>query len=77
MAATQETPRPPTLPCERSRVSDRLCELVLAADGLAAGEREELLRERAGNDPELLAEARRRLELADAMPDGFLSVAAA
>ncbi len=73
MPAPQEAGRPPTLPLEQSRPSGRLCELVVAAAGLDPGEREDYLARRAGDDPELQAAARRRLELADAMPDSFLS----
>ncbi|MCP3959343.1 MAG: serine/threonine protein kinase [bacterium] len=56
-----------------SQQSSRVREIVLAAAGLAADEREDYLRSHADEDPEMLAEVRRRIALADEAPDDFLS----
>lgn len=55
----------------------RVGEIVLAAAALAPGEREAWLRQVTLSRPDLLAEVRRRLEIAAALPESFLAVPAA
>jgi eukaryotic-like serine/threonine-protein kinase len=55
----------------------RVGEIVLAAAALDPGEREAWLRQVTLSRPDLLAEVRRRLELAAALPESFLAVPAA
>lgn len=55
----------------------RLGEVVLGAAALEGEAREVYLLATAGNEPALLAEARRRLSLAAALPDSFLALPAA
>lgn len=55
----------------------RVGEIVLAAAALDPGEREAWLRQVTLSQPDLLAEVRRRLELAAALPESFLAVPAA
>lgn len=62
---------------EASQDLRRVGEIVLAAAALAPGEREAFLRQVTLSQPALLAEVRRRLELAAALPESFLAVPAA
>lgn len=62
---------------EASRDVLRIGEVVLAAAALDPQEREAFLRQVTLTQPGLLAEVRRRLELAAALPESFLAVPAA
>lgn len=62
---------------EASQDLRRVGEIVLAAAVLDPGEREAFLRQVTLSQPALLAEVRRRLELAAALPESFLAVPAA
>jgi serine/threonine-protein kinase len=60
-----------------ARGSLRVAEVVLAAAALGPQERGSFLRQVTFSDPALLAEIRRRLELAAELPESFLAVPAA
>jgi eukaryotic-like serine/threonine-protein kinase len=62
---------------EASQDLRRVGEIVLAAAALDPGEREAFLRQVTLSRRDLLAEVRRRLELAAALPESFLAVPAA
>ncbi|HEY7214818.1 MAG TPA: serine/threonine-protein kinase [Thermoanaerobaculia bacterium] len=62
---------------EASQDLRRVGEIVLAAAALGAAEREDYLAQVTMREPALLAEARRRLELAAQLPESFLAVPAA
>ena len=60
-----------------SEGSLRLDEVVLRAAGLEAGPREEYLQKLAAAEPRVAAKVRRRLHVAERVPDSFLDVPAA